>query len=54
MLVGRALCGIGVAGITSGMTFIMEEGLVTRSANRQRMIGILLFALALSRFVGPL
>jgi MFS family permease len=55
MLVGRALCGIGAAGITSGITFIMEEALVTRTAKRQMtMIDILLLTLALSRFVGPL
>jgi hypothetical protein len=33
----------------------MEEALVTRTAKRQMMmIDILLFALALSRFAGPL
>jgi predicted MFS family arabinose efflux permease len=53
VILGRAMCGIGSAGMISGTTFIMVHSRL-QGRGRQTRIGVMLLTYALSRFVGPL
>ncbi|KAF1941189.1 hypothetical protein EJ02DRAFT_209075 [Clathrospora elynae] len=54
VLLGRVFCGIGVAGIFSGITSCLADKYPPHGKSRHSRIAVLFLTYALSRFVGPL